>query len=239
MGPLVKYLVFKYVWLSLKYSLKKMSINYLIPMYNGIWTDKNRGNDLFLVSAICILAVNYKTNLTIYEKLQRSLIVYQTHVVFQWVPKKSRKENTVTPFPEDKESLPEAGRLIIILTHVTNRCTRTMYVCGSTPLTQNLVDARRAEQNDGADLASPYTSPRSWDGNPSWVTQWTCNYFRNEVKFLKIDDTSGHKSAYHIWCLMVCHMVCQSNGKRKARTRPHTCIFKFKHLIWNRFLIYF
>ena len=34
-------------------------------MYNGVQTDKNRGNDLFLVSAIFILVVNYKTNLTI------------------------------------------------------------------------------------------------------------------------------------------------------------------------------
>ena len=71
--------------------------------------------------------------------------------------------------PEDKESSLAAGRLIIILTHVTNHCTRTMYVGGSTMLTQNLVDARRAEQNVSVGLASPKTLPSSRDGNPSCV----------------------------------------------------------------------
>ena len=59
------------------------------------------------------------------------------------------------PCPEDKGGSFEAGRLIIILTHVTNHRTRTMYMGGSTKLTQDLVDAGRAEQSDGVGLASP------------------------------------------------------------------------------------
>ena len=44
-----------------------MNINYLTPTYNGVRTDRNRGNDLFLVSAIFILVDNDKINLTIYN----------------------------------------------------------------------------------------------------------------------------------------------------------------------------